>query len=247
MALASLHLGSITGPWVGASGGATVPVKRAELLSDGSRVYIIDDVGFCKMVSDRGECRYYAGDSSTFSPDVWAASKQAPRNVYILLLAKSDVDASDKSNVAAILPPGPKTIIIVGAGNRGNIYARYALENPDKLRVIGVAEPREFARDAVREAHGIAADMCFPGWEALVGLGRRIADAVIITTQDAMHVEPAVACAALGYAILLEKPMAPDAEGCRRIVEAVKRHGVLFAVGHVLRYTPLTQLQVRQT
>ena len=141
------------------------------------------------------------------------------------------------------------TVIVIGAGNRGNVYARYALEHPDKLRVIGVAEPREYARYAMRDAFGIAADMCFHTWESMISrsqmIGSRLADAVIITTQDSEHVEPAVACANLGYAILLEKPMAPTASDCQRIVEAVTRNAVLFAVGHVLRYTPLTQLQIR--
>jgi predicted dehydrogenase len=62
-----------------------------------------------------------------------------------------------------------------------------------------------------------------------------------------------------GYHILLEKPMAITEEDCRAIVAAVKAillscgcegitssgcmqaAGVLFAVGHVLRYTPYNQ------
>jgi predicted dehydrogenase len=56
-----------------------------------------------------------------------------------------------------------------------------------------------------------------------------------------MHVEPAEAFAALGYHILLEKPLAPDEAGCRRIVAAVEKAGIMFAVGHVLRYTPYTR------
>ena len=44
-----------------------------------------------------------------------------------------------------------------------------------------------------------------------------------------------------GYHILLEKPMAPTAKECRRIISAVKRHRVLFAVCHVLRYTAYTR------
>ena len=69
-----------------------------------------------------------------------------------------------------------------------------------------------------------------------------MADAVIICTQDAMHAEPAVAFAKKGYAILLEKPMAPNEADCRRIVEAVKANGILFAVCHVMRYTRYTQM-----
>lgn len=35
--------------------------------------------------------------------------------------------------------------------------------------------------------------------------------------------------------------MAPDLDGCRRVVEAVRRAGVVCAVCHVLRYTPYTR------
>lgn len=56
-----------------------------------------------------------------------------------------------------------------------------------------------------------------------------------------MHTEPAVACAEKGYHILLEKPIAPTAEECRKIVSAAKRNRVIFAVCHALRYTDYTQ------
>ena len=56
-----------------------------------------------------------------------------------------------------------------------------------------------------------------------------------------MHVEPAEAFAAKGYHLLLEKPMAPDEEGCRRIHQAVKAAGVMLAVCHVVWYTIVTQ------
>ena len=56
-----------------------------------------------------------------------------------------------------------------------------------------------------------------------------------------MHEEPAVAFAGLKYDMLLEKPMAPTAEGCRRIVKAVLRNDITFAVCHVLRYTTYTR------
>lgn len=46
----------------------------------------------------------------------------------------------------------------------------------------------------------------------------RFADAVVIATQDRMHVEPVEAFAAKGYHILLEKPIAPTEEECRRVI-----------------------------
>lgn len=136
----------------------------------------------------------------------------------------------------------PITAVVVGYGNRGSTYAKYALERPDLMTVVGVAEPRPFIRSSAVQRHAIAdASMVFEGWQALVATGQRLADAAIICTQDRDHVGPAVALAGLGYHILLEKPMAQSEDDCRTIVSAVKAAGVLFAVGHVLRYTPFMQ------
>lgn len=89
--------------------------------------------------------------------------------------------------------------------------------------------------------HGIPPERVFTTWEDAARVPR-FADAVIVTTQDSMHVGPAVAFADLGYHMLLEKPMAVSMEECYRIVEAVKRAGVILAVGHVLRYMPYTRM-----
>jgi len=134
----------------------------------------------------------------------------------------------------------PIALLIVGAGQRGAGYASYALEHPEQADVVGVAEPQEYCRRRLAEAHHIPADNVLADWKQAAAR-ERFADAVLICTQDAMHVEPAVAFAARGYAILLEKPMAPNEADCRRIVAAMEEHGTLFAVAHVMRYTAYTQ------
>jgi len=134
----------------------------------------------------------------------------------------------------------PVTYAIIGAGSRGTGYARYATQHPDLAEVIGVAEPREQARQRLVADHDIPPHYIFSDWREAAAQ-EKFADAVVITTQDAMHLEPAIAFAEKGYHILLEKPMAPTAEECIRIVEAVKANGVMLAVGHVMLYTPYTQ------
>jgi predicted dehydrogenase len=133
----------------------------------------------------------------------------------------------------------PVNLLIIGAGGRGAGYATFAKKHPDRARIAGVAEPRDFHRTRLVAEYGIPEGNVYTDWRQAASRPR-FADAVLICTQDAMHVEPAVAFAKLGYHILLEKPMAPDAAGCRTITEAVRKAGVMFAVCHVMRYTAYT-------
>ena len=134
----------------------------------------------------------------------------------------------------------PVKLIVVGAGSRGTSYARYALHHPDQVQIVGVAEPREFYQDRLAEQHGIPPELCFADWRELAARPK-LADGVIIATQDAMHIDPAIALANLGYHVLLEKPIAPTEADCRRIVDAAKRNSTIFAVCHVMRYTQYTR------
>ncbi len=131
-------------------------------------------------------------------------------------------------------------VLVVGAGGRGSGYAAYSLNSPDQMRVVGVAEPVAERRRRMAREYSIPAENVFSDWREAAGR-ERLADAVLICTQDSMHTDPVLAFAARGYHILLEKPMAPTEDECRRITEAVEGAGVIFAVCHVLRYTPHTR------
>ena len=135
---------------------------------------------------------------------------------------------------------GKVKVIIAGAGARGTGYAGYALTNPDLLEVVGVAEPRDFYRNQLKEAHSISEEKVFLDWRDMAER-EKFADFVIVATQDAMHTEPAIAFMKKGYHLLLEKPMAPTAEECRKITAVAQQEKVMFGVCHVLRYTRYTQ------
>jgi predicted dehydrogenase len=134
----------------------------------------------------------------------------------------------------------PLKMIIVGAGDRGFVYASYAKEHPDRAIVVSVAEPREYYREKMAREHAIPEEYVFKDWKE-IAKRERFADIAIITTQDHMHRDPAVALTKRGYHILLEKPMAPDEKGCRDIAKAAIGRKTMFAVGHVLRYTRYTR------
>ncbi len=137
------------------------------------------------------------------------------------------------------MPRAAVTLAIVGAGSRGTAYAKAATNASTPARVVAIAEPRAEYRRRLADEAGVDAAHQFDDWRELASQPR-MADAVVIATQDRMHTEPALAFAELGYHVLLEKPMATTEAECRRIVQTAKRKGVLLTVCHVLRYTPYT-------
>ncbi len=131
---------------------------------------------------------------------------------------------------------------IVGAGQRGASYAGWIGRHGDRAQVVAVAEPRAYQRESLAREHGI--EHVFSSWAELAA-APRLADAAIVSTQDAEHVAPAAALARKGYHLLVEKPLAPTPDECAALVEAVTDAGVLFAVCHVMRYRPYTKLVKR--
>ena len=131
-------------------------------------------------------------------------------------------------------------VLIVGAGMRGAGYAQYAKHVPEKLEIVGVAEPRDWHRENMKKEFDIPAENCFKSWEDAAA-AEKFADAVLICTQDKMHLAPSLAFADKKYHILLEKPIAPSAEDCRTIIESAMQNNIIFSVCHVMRYTTYTQ------
>jgi predicted dehydrogenase len=131
----------------------------------------------------------------------------------------------------------PLTAIVIGAGNRGNVYAGYALKYPDELKIVGVAEPVLHKNERFAKAHNIPDDNRFPSWE-YVFQRPKFADAVIITTPDNLHYGPAMAAMPLGYDMIVEKVVAQSWRECNDILHAAVKYQSIVAVCHVLRYTP---------
>jgi predicted dehydrogenase len=131
-------------------------------------------------------------------------------------------------------------MVVIGAGARGNVYAGFSSAHPDKAKIVGIAEPREFYRKRMADQYGVPAANAAADWHDLVARPK-FADAALICTQDDLHVEPAVAFIQQGYHVMLEKPMGQKDADTRRVADAARKAGVMFAVCHVLRYTNYTQ------
>ncbi len=128
------------------------------------------------------------------------------------------------------------TISIIGAGNRGyEAYGRILNERED-TELIAVAEPYEKKRRRFADQYGINREMCFKDWKELLARGK-ISDGAIIATPDRFHVEPVIEFVRQGYKVLLEKPIAQNANEVLRILNCEEVSGKVV-VAHVLRYTP---------
>ena len=120
---------------------------------------------------------------------------------------------------------------MIGAG----FIAGYHLNG---LKAAGAAEVRVIAGRALEKTaalaarHGVATVVS--DWRCV--LAREDIDAVVITTPDHTHAEIAIAAAAAGKHILLQKPMAKSALECRRIIAAVEASGVHLQVSFMHRY-----------
>ncbi|HEY4391183.1 MAG TPA: Gfo/Idh/MocA family oxidoreductase [Paenibacillus sp.] len=128
-------------------------------------------------------------------------------------------------------------VALVGAGLRGINYLEYAMQHPHELEVVAVAEPVQERRESFQARHGIPDELCFEHWNELFAMPK-LADAVLICTQDKQHFEPTMKALQLGYHVLLEKPMSPDPLECIQMGEMAAKSGLVFSICHVLRYAP---------
>lgn len=131
----------------------------------------------------------------------------------------------------------PVTAIIVGAGHRAMCYASLADREPQRFRIVGVADPNPLRRKMVMEKYGFSEDMCFASAEELAAKGK-LADAIINGTMDDQHVDTSIPLLECGYDMLLEKPFALNEEEAMRLVACAKKNNSKVMICHVLRYAP---------
>ena len=131
----------------------------------------------------------------------------------------------------------PVTFAICGCGARGlEAYAPYQLTHPEEMKVVAGADVRPERLELLQKRFGVPAGMCFPSDEALLAQPK-LADVMIVSTQDRQHVSAALKALDKGYHILLEKPISPDLGQCRALQEKARETGRAVVVCHVLRYT----------
>ena len=129
------------------------------------------------------------------------------------------------------------TVAIVGLGGRGyHTYAQYQHIHPERMEIVAIADIDPAKVKLVGDEFSVPPAFRFDSAESLLSR-EKLADVLIIATQDRQHREHALKALELGYDILLEKPVSVTARDCIEIREAAKRTGRLVTVCHVLQYT----------
>lgn len=133
------------------------------------------------------------------------------------------------------------TVAICGMGIRGaEAYASYQKLRPEEMEIVAVADPREDRRRLAVREYGVKSENCFESGEALLSR-EKLADVLIIATQDTDHIRYALPALEKGYHLLLEKPISPNLQECVALREKAHQCGKVVVVCHVLRYTQFYQ------
>jgi predicted dehydrogenase len=125
--------------------------------------------------------------------------------------------------------------VIMGCGARGQTFAEWIARHPDQAHIVAVAEPDRAKRDLISDRHQVPQEMRFERWEDLLDQPR-LADVVINTLMDRLHIASALKALELGYHMLLEKPMAVTLDDCIAIDDSRRDNDRIVSVCHSLRY-----------
>jgi UDP-N-acetyl-2-amino-2-deoxyglucuronate dehydrogenase len=124
---------------------------------------------------------------------------------------------------------GGARIGVLGAGQAGERQALGFAHHPD-AEVVGIADLDEGRAGALAARLGAIA---VREAQDLFALGL---DVLVVATPHDLHVAPALAAAARGVHLMMEKPIATTLADAERIVEAAEQGGVQLAVSFVHRF-----------
>ena len=128
-------------------------------------------------------------------------------------------------------------IAAIGCGSRTFIYFELAAKQPELYEIVAAAD-HSAARLA--KARGLSQNPAFREFHDDVAIlaEPKLADLMIIATQDAFHFEHASAALRKGYDLLLEKPISTNLRDVLALEKLARELGRRVTVCHVLRYTP---------
>lgn len=148
-----------------------------------------------------------------------------------------------RSEPSGALPSSRPSVAILGAGDRGSIYAGFLSSG---ARICAIADTD--SQRCHHLSHRLSDNhkpLLYGRWQDLLEAVRRKTiqmDAVVVALPDKEHLEPALAFSRLGISVLLEKPVGLNISQLDRMEKHVrsmrkKGNSAAIVVCHVLRYS----------
>ena len=127
--------------------------------------------------------------------------------------------------------------IVVGFGDRGNVYSSYALTNPDDFEIVGVIDTNPFKLKQAKERFNLKDNQLFSDIDECIKT-KPNCDLFINTTMDKIHYYVMKSILEAGYNLLTEKPIVGKKSELLELQAIAKKNNCKVFVCHVLRYTP---------
>ncbi|MBQ4328803.1 MAG: Gfo/Idh/MocA family oxidoreductase [Lentisphaeria bacterium] len=127
-------------------------------------------------------------------------------------------------------------LAVIGLGQRGAAFAEMIKSAPGAELSAVCDSSFERATCFLNEL-GIENTPLYSSVDELLEKGDF--EAAVITLPDFLHCDCAVKCCNAGKHIMLEKPMAPTAAECRKIIQAAQKNNTFIQLGFVLRHHPV--------
>lgn len=129
----------------------------------------------------------------------------------------------------------PLKVACIGCGSRAQTYAELMSRRPDRFQVVAAADPVAQRVEKLRRLSGHPGFRGFSAAADLLAAGK-IADLMIVATQDNDHFRQARSALELGYNLLLEKPIATRVAEVIEIERLAARAHRRVMVCFVLRF-----------
>jgi predicted dehydrogenase len=128
----------------------------------------------------------------------------------------------------------PLKVGLVGTGSISDHHMTAYLEHPERVRLTAVCDIDEaLAKESARKA---GVEDVYLNFDDML-LNADI-DAVDICTGHNLHAPQAIAAAAAGKHVIVEKAMSTTLQDCQAMIEAADSAGVTLMVAQHLRYSP---------
>ena len=128
----------------------------------------------------------------------------------------------------------------IGAGMILKAHAEQYRSRPD-VELVAAADVARENLERVGETYGI--EGLYEDWGEM--LEKEALDAVSVCTPNHLHYRPTLDALNAGCHVIVEKPLAMNAEEGREMVELARSKGLVLTIGFQFRYAPSTQMVKR--